>query len=606
MTTPAMYDRAQRRIAPLANRLRVPAAAMFVAIAAPLRRVMAIHQGFGIRAAALVAVSALWCFAQRRFARGDRWRTVALSAGAAALAAGAGGRHVGVWVFVSSIIAASTFLDAELPLIGRYTPGPRLVIMFAATWSAALAANRVGAALVATAIQLACIPLFARRSTVDRRLARGASAALSAVSSGARAAVRATLIAPLWVIAVLIPWLAGRVTRFDALRPAGHVRAWIQLNESMLEHPERMWFTDPAAHPAPLSRRMHMRLTAVVGAVMIVAVAGVPIGIAKRSEQPSNAALETLRRPSWFPALEAANDDAVRHIWFSQYAGNEWRDESSPHLNISASRRRTWRDRSCEGEPIRVWMFGGSTLFGVYQRDAHTIPSEVAREASKRGLALDVQNWGMVGDVAWQQNRRLERALASETPPDIVVYYDGWNDLRAVVDMDFTGRSGPADFVGPMDRTQERMLSDMGGFSVAGWQPVRTPSPRRTLRDAAAVDLAARSYRAADGTARLLTDDAGVDFLHLYQPSLLTRATIRAGEPAVDPPARALVSAFRERLPRSIIDLGSALDRSGGLAFYDETHTLESANLAIAAAILDELEPRLASLRDRSARGVCR
>ncbi|HMT24675.1 MAG TPA: hypothetical protein PKD07_10120, partial [Microthrixaceae bacterium] len=153
MTTPAMYDRAQRRIAPLANRLRVPAAAMFVAIAAPLRRVMAIHQGFGIRAAALVAVSALWCFAQRRFARGDRWRTVALSAGAAALAAGAGGRHVGVWVFVSSIIAASTFLDAELPLIGRYTPGPRLVPMFAPTWSAPLAANRVGAALGRAALQ---------------------------------------------------------------------------------------------------------------------------------------------------------------------------------------------------------------------------------------------------------------------------------------------------------------------------------------------------------------------------------------------------------------------------------------------------------------------
>ena len=105
--------------------------------------------------------------------------------------------------------------------------------------------------------------------------------------------------------------------------------------------------------------------------------------------------------------------------------------------------------------------------------------------------------------------------------------------------------------------------------------------------------LALRSYAAAARKARLRSGDAGVGFVHVYQPSLLTRERPFAGEPDVDPPARRLVDGFRVALPDEVVDLGHALEAKHDAVYYDEVHTLERADPTIASALLDELRPAL-------------
>lgn len=41
---------------------------------------------------------------------------------------------------------------------------------------------------------------------------------------------------------------------------------------------------------------------------------------------------------------------------------------------------------------------------GVYQRDDRTLPSALAEAAAEEGWDLVIENFSMVGDVAWLQN----------------------------------------------------------------------------------------------------------------------------------------------------------------------------------------------------------
>lgn len=572
------------------------AAFLLVGVGAPVRRTMSIHQGFGLRAAALVAVGLIICtflWTRRRAAPGP-WLTLGVCVLAALAAAAAGGRHIGAWTALTWPLAAWVVLDRELPFLPRFAPGPRIPFVITALWAAITAPTRTGLAIAITLVAVVSAPLLAGRAGIDATVRERTVQLTRLLSLGVRRVVLAFLLIPLWMIVVALPWLAGRLTRFDGLGASRKSRTtWIEIDERELAHTTRLWFNDPGSASVPLRRQLHRWTTGVVGLVLVAAPIGAAFGIRARSSDQPNDVRQALEQPAWFGDLEAANDGALSRIWFSQYAGNEWADTRSTNLNITDGRRHTWRATSCVAAPIRVWFFGGSTGFGVYQRDDHTLPSALAKAGAEEGWNLVVENFSMVGDVAWLQNRRLERALASQRPPDVIVYYDGWNDLRAVVDMDFTGRGTAIDFVGPMDRIQHRVLSDLGGMSPGGWRVVRVPEPRRTLTDPQAVALAARSYAAADRTARLLSGDAGVPFVHLYQPSLLTRDRPIDGEPAVDPPARRLVDGFRTALPNQVIDLGDALEGSEAPVYYDEAHTLEWANPTIAAALLDELRPSL-------------
>ena len=88
-------------------------------------------------------------------------------------------------------------------------------------------------------------------------------------------------------------------------------------------------------------------------------------------------------------------------------------------------------------EPFDMWFFGGSAAFGAGRRDAHTIPSELVRQAGAEAVALEVHNLAVPATVNWQAAMLLLRGWW-EDPPDLVVFYDGANDL-ALQDV-LTGR----------------------------------------------------------------------------------------------------------------------------------------------------------------------
>ncbi len=143
----------------------------------------------------------------------------------------------------------------------------------------------------------------------------------------------------------------------------------------------------------------------------------------------------------------AARADAYRGTEWAQYVeelGRQivwspyvyWR--SVPHraryTNVNQNGLRvTWnppvRDGADDPPPVRVFTFGGSTMWGWGTRDDHTIASYLSKLLYEKGYRTEVTNYGQIGYVSTQEVIALLRHIQRGDVPDIVLFYDGINDV---------------------------------------------------------------------------------------------------------------------------------------------------------------------------------
>jgi len=103
-------------------------------------------------------------------------------------------------------------------------------------------------------------------------------------------------------------------------------------------------------------------------------------------------------------------------------------------------RRRTVQPRSCDRDPDEIFLFGGSTMFGSYQRDDATIPSLVTKELSETApCQFKAVNFGETGYVFTQEVIELMLQLRSGARLRLVVFYDGINDVAAAAQAGMAG-----------------------------------------------------------------------------------------------------------------------------------------------------------------------
>ncbi len=94
-------------------------------------------------------------------------------------------------------------------------------------------------------------------------------------------------------------------------------------------------------------------------------------------------------------------------------------------INIGGryAQRRTINDGTNKSK--KVYFFGGSTMWGTGVRDDGTIPSQFAAATS-----LWAENFGESGYTAHQGLMLLLQLLQDGHRPDVVVFYDGVNDVE--------------------------------------------------------------------------------------------------------------------------------------------------------------------------------
>ncbi len=299
----------------------------------------------------------------------------------------------------------------------------------------------------------------------------------------------------------------------------------------------------------------------------------------------------------------------------------------------AAGRRQTWRssETAKASEPVpRIYLLGGSTVWGVGARDEGTIPSALARELNRRGIRAEVVNLAEIGHVGTQQALALQLALRGGERPDLVVAIDGVNDVLAAYQNGVPGwpqneANRRREFAATRTVTAlaveitRRLLADSALLRLAqavgarlrtGAGAVATFAPPadtgRSLSQQAAGILAIEAENRA--WIRNLGERFGFDCQFYRQPVLFTKRSLRPFEQE----ERAKYAAFaplyeaveeQARAAGEPLCLGPVLDEEPGLVYLDFCHLTESANARLAAAIADAVAAALADRGSRPTRG---
>jgi lysophospholipase L1-like esterase len=134
--------------------------------------------------------------------------------------------------------------------------------------------------------------------------------------------------------------------------------------------------------------------------------------------------------PSWLKAYYGEFDSSYGLRWrpYVYWRRKSYRGE---YINVDTNGLRITpvpTPPPVPAGPLKIFMFGGSTLWGTGARDAFTIPALVARELTNDGLSVEVTNFGETGHVSTQGLIALLLELRAGRRPDVVVFYDGVND----------------------------------------------------------------------------------------------------------------------------------------------------------------------------------
>lgn len=306
-------------------------------------------------------------------------------------------------------------------------------------------------------------------------------------------------------------------------------------------------------------------------------------------------------------------------------------DGQTIHVD-AAGRRRTWQP-SNQGDHgasrPRVFVLGGSVVWGVGARDEATIPSALARELHERGIDAEVVNLAEIGHVSTQQALTLLAALRAGQRPDLVISIEGVNDVLAAYQNGVPGlpqqeSNRAREFAaarsvrGLIAETGRELVADSALLRLArsvgarlrtGSGPASTFAPPAATGQSLAEQAAGILAVEADNR-RWIEDLArrhGFACRFYRQPLLFTKRQLRPFEQD----ERAKYAAFAplyeavEAQARQADDprpLGPVLDDEPGLMFLDFCHLTEAASARIARAIAEDVARALADRAGRSAR----
>jgi lysophospholipase L1-like esterase len=79
-----------------------------------------------------------------------------------------------------------------------------------------------------------------------------------------------------------------------------------------------------------------------------------------------------------------------------------------------------------------IWIFGGSTMRGATDFSDRTIPSclSMLLNSNRDGLNFTIINFGTNSFNSLLETKYLQKKLIDVQPPDIIIFYDGANDVK--------------------------------------------------------------------------------------------------------------------------------------------------------------------------------
>lgn len=142
--------------------------------------------------------------------------------------------------------------------------------------------------------------------------------------------------------------------------------------------------------------------------------------------------------------------DDINKNWFYRQKTNSWWNTESAALIATFHPFHSWiysnittphihfnKDgvRKTNGNPDNasntktIYIFGGSAIAGVAVSDNETVPSRLSQIMNSKYPKYTVENYGQYGFNSSQELSRLIQLLKNGGRPDLVIFYDGYNDV---------------------------------------------------------------------------------------------------------------------------------------------------------------------------------
>lgn len=225
----------------------------------------------------------------------------------------------------------------------------------------------------------------------------------------------------------------------------------------------------------------------------------------------------------WFPELDARVARVDYRL--DSYRGHWPAPLTSPYVNIdSAGRRLTISTVQDRATALRVFMLGGSSMWGFAARDSFTIPSLLASQLAQRGIQnVEVVNLAQAGHNATQGATGLLVELAHGNVPHVAVFLDGYNDIATGLRFREPGHTFAEEIAQRrLDLGKRGFWGELAGLGrhsklVQRLLPSRPREPA-ARDDAAACDAIAQYYRRTHQAVEGMGAAFGVRIVRLLQP----------------------------------------------------------------------------------------
>lgn len=281
-------------------------------------------------------------------------------------------------------------------------------------------------------------------------------------------------------------------------------------------------------------------------------------------------------------------------------------------INVGEDALRVTPGSICGADTYRVYAFGGSTMWGFASPDWATIPAYL--QARMEGRAACLVNQAELGFNSTQNLIRLIQLLERGDVPDMVIFYDGANDVYAAVEDAEAGSHYFIENIGPLVKggltepeptssiVRDLLLRTQTARMLLGEPPLPQPDWALPPFDPALVEGIVTIYLENVHMAEALAQTYGFEFYAFIQPVL----------PVVDRPLNeeeqaimwntheSAAEMFQIVYPRwqaaaeedeRLVYLGNILDEQPYPIWVDFNHVTPWGNLTIAHEINNVIQP---------------
>ncbi len=239
----------------------------------------------------------------------------------------------------------------------------------------------------------------------------------------------------------------------------------------------------------------------------------------------------------------------------------------------------------CDTGAYRVFAFGGSTLWGWGAPDWGTLPACLQEElAARRSGPVCVVNFGESAYISTQSLIQLILRLTAGERPDLVIFYDGVNEVLAAHQ---SGRpmlhQNYREVVERFERPRHPLVEWLRGFStfqlfaqLAGRFAPDSETPGRSLAETAALaDEVVATYQGAHTVVGGLAAAYGFDYAFFWQPHLVV------GEKPLTPEERGMLEGMDWvlELEPALVDLFHETYRRVATRAPEEEHLYDIADV---------------------------